>query len=150
MDIVKSVFSSDSKCDKCGHKFKLTSKRRQCAICSEFYTEGIFCKSCSVKEPHPHFGFLKAKRYCKTCHSTLQIPAHVSAPREESKTPEVVSEPRSQPSAPAAVTHEVANVMRSFGISAEDIAQYPNEVMGAFNTMKGLAPMPSKKAVDTR
>jgi hypothetical protein len=40
--------------------------------------------------------------------------------------------------------------MRSFGISAEDIAQYPAEVMGAFNTMKGLAPMPSKKAVDAR
>lgn len=74
--------------------------------------------------------------------------------QEEAKTPEarpsepaLSTAPSSAPSSNATVTHEVASVMRSFGISAEDIAQYPAEVMGAFNTMKGLAPMPSKKAV---
>lgn len=60
MDYIASVFDSKSKCKKCAKSFKLTSKRRKCAICGF-----IYCKDCSVKVKFP--GVFKSKRYCVDC-----------------------------------------------------------------------------------
>ena len=85
MKVVASVFDRNAKCHKCQNKFQL-KRRRQCIICSKYYTENLFCKNCSIKETNSPFGFLAPKRYCTDCYHASSVPK--SKPKEEEKAPE--------------------------------------------------------------
>ena len=69
MEVFKSVFNPNAKCYNCQTKFKL-NRRRKCIICSNPYSEFLFCKKCSIKETHHSLGFLSPKRYCLNCYIT--------------------------------------------------------------------------------
>jgi Protein kinase domain len=71
MDVIKTYFKQDSKCNECQSTFSISKKRRKCKLCSNCYTEKIFCKNCSKAVRHKYFWVLKSKRYCNHCYEAL-------------------------------------------------------------------------------
>lgn len=64
----KSIFKPNMKCAKCENRLGL-KRRRQCLVCSRWYVEKIYCKTCSIKVKKEGARFSKA-RYCSDCFSS--------------------------------------------------------------------------------
>lgn len=143
MEVVASIFDSKARCPICTKKFKLTSKRRKCHICSKFYLGKVFCRNCSVKTQHPALGFLRPKRYCNPCYEKLNTTASFhSEAAPGGHTEEIKEAPREVPSAwkPA---------LESAGITSEEIRNHPDEIFGTITfMMEGLPMLPSRADFD--
>lgn len=129
MDLIASIFDSKSKCNACGHLFKLTSKRRKCIICSKLYLELIFCKRCSIKiSKH---GFFRSKRYCLQCHN-----------KESHKTaPPIIVEERKR-------LESLEEVAANIGISQKELLDNQQEVEEVVKTINdGIRSMPRTSSV---
>ncbi|CAG9316555.1 unnamed protein product [Blepharisma stoltei] len=146
MDIIASVFDRHSKCASCNKLFKLSSKRRKCVICKLLY-----CKRCSVKESHPHLGFLAPKRYCLSCYN--EQPSRT--------TKKKTSNGQIQPDSPMLQRRETAaekeqrlpqgwqNMVTAVGISNEELEENKDSIVGIMSFMlEGVKPMPSRMSFD--
>lgn len=115
MDIVASLFDSKSRCFCCKKVFKLTSKRRKCIVCSNFHSEYIFCKDCSIKVTKS--GLFSNRRYCNDCY-------HETSTNFLNREAVLI---------PAVVSLEEAAI--NLGITQEELLSHKEEVKEVINTM---------------
>ncbi|OMJ79458.1 hypothetical protein SteCoe_20512 [Stentor coeruleus] len=125
MDLIASVFDSNSKCNKCKNSFNLLSKRRKCVTCGK-----IFCKKCSTKVSVP--GIFTDKRYCKDCHIK-------ETTKTSSKAPPLSKLP--PPSPPVSNSSEEVKV--GLKISEEEYETNKQSIVNVVNTInQGVKAMP--------
>lgn len=130
MDLFASIFDSKCKCNRCGHLFKLTSKRRKCVICSNPYSELIFCKRCSLKVTK--HGFFSSKRYCEDCHR-----------RETEQTSGLAPDLRKMAS--------IEDAAADIGISNEELLRNRNQIEEVVSLVNnGVRSMPHTSSVMSR
>lgn len=132
MDVVKSVFDSNSACHRCQEKFGLFSKRRKCMEC-----KFIYCSKCCLKISK---NFLKRRRFCVDCIKNVDTTETSSCksslvetspvPREEFKASMVVT--TLKPTEP-----QPTGRLRSIAITS----------VSTFIVDNGLAATPSQKTV---
>lgn len=151
MDVFASIFDRHCKCSSCNKPFKLSSKRRKCVICSIFNLELLYCKRCSVKESHPHYGFLAPKRYCLSCFNdqparktkNSNSPSPVRNPTEPTlRRKETVEEKEQR------LPEGWQRMVTAAGIDNQELENNKESIVGIMSFMlEGVKKMPSRLSV---